>query len=332
MNKERYGLRLVMAIGICLTVLNLTGPLAKLLSRPEVASVILYLETGRVVKLQLTPPEPALPGETVGTAQETQPLLKPAFQAEDAELIEIRYHWDCALDTQAMLLSELRWDLTAQGPQVLILHSHATESYTPTPDRSYRESSPYRTLDPEHNMLQVGEALKRALEARGIGAIQDTTLHDYPDYADSYIRSRETVREYLETYPTIRLVLDLHRDAASLDSGTQLCTHARVNGRDAAQVMLVVGTDAGGRTHPGWQENMALAMKLHAQLEKAYPGLCRPIDCRTERFNQDLSAGALLVEVGAAGDTLEEALITVEALAEVIGTLSLGTATADSTS
>ena len=181
-------------------------------------------------------------------------------------------------------------------------------------------------------MVRVGAALKEALEAKGIGVLQDTTLHDHPSYSDSYVRSRETGQSYLSAYPTIRLVLDLHRDAASLDSSTQLSTRATVNGRDAAQIMLVVGTNAGGRHHPQWQENMALAMKLHAQLEKAHPGLCRPIGCRTERFNQDLSTGALLVEIGAAGDTLEEALVTAEALAEAIVALSLGTVTADSTS
>ena len=77
---------------------------------------------------------------------------------------------------------------------------------------------------------------------------------------------------------------------------------------------------------------MALAAKLHAQLEKRFPGICRPISFRTERFNQDLSAGALLIEVGAAGDTLEEALVAVGALAEGIADLALGTITADSTS
>lgn len=335
MNKERHGLRLAMAMAVCLTALNLAGPLAQLLSRPEVASLIVYLETGRVVKLQLTPPAETQPPETTGPPTETtvSPVIqKPAFQAEDAELIEVHYHWDCQLDTQALLLSELHWDLTAQGPQVLILHSHATESYTPTAEEPYTASSAYRTLDPEHNMLRVGAALKASLEARGIGVLQDTTLHDHPSYTDSYVRSRETVQSYLSAYPTIRLVLDLHRDAASLDSSTQLSTRATVNGRDAAQIMLVVGTNAGGRLHPQWQENMALAMKLHAQLEKAHPGLCRPIGCRTERFNQDLSTGALLVEMGAAGDTLEEALVTAEALAEAIVALSLGTVTADSTS
>ena len=330
-DRERYGLRLAAVFLGCLAALHLAGPLAQLLSVPEVMSLVLYLETGRVVKLQLTPPEETKAPEITQPTTEPE-AQKPVFSPEDTDLIQIRYHWDCRLDTQAMLLTDLNWDLTEEGPQVLILHSHATESYTPTIREAYTASGSYRTLDPEHNMLRVGAALEAALEARGIGVIRDTTLHDYPDYNDAYIRSRETVQKLLEAYPGISLVLDLHRDAASLDDGGQLTTQAVVDGQNAAQIMLVVGTNAGGRNHPQWEENMALALKLHAQLEKQYPGLCRPIGCRTERFNQDLSTGALLVEIGAAGDTLEEALVTVEALAETIFSLALGTATTGSTS
>ena len=328
-HREKYGLRLTLAVVVCLAALQLAGPLGRLLAKPEMVSLILYLETGRVVKLQLTPPEETT--ETTEAPKETE-AFKPSFSASDAEGIQIHYHWDCELDTSAMLLQELNWDLTAEGPQVLILHSHATESYTPTEAEAYEASGTYRTLDPRHNMLRVGQALEEALEARGIGVIRDTTLHDHPEYNDAYIRSRETVQKILEENPAISLVLDLHRDAADMNSGGQLQTHAVVNGQDGAQIMLVVGTNAGGRTHPQWEENMALALKLYAQLEKENPGLCRPLGCRTERFNQDLSTGALLVEVGAAGDTLEEALVTVEALADAIVSLALGTVTAGSTS
>lgn len=331
LDKEKRVMRAGLTVMACMLALDLAGPLSRLLSVPEVAALVVYLETGRVVKMQLSPPEETMVPETL--PPQTVPEEKPAqFREEDAELIQVRYHWDCQLDTQAMLMSELSWDLTEQGPTVLILHSHATESYTQTMEESYEASSAYRTLDTEHNMIRVGEALKAALEARGIGVIHDTSLHDYPSYTDAYIQSREAVRAYLEQYPGICLVLDLHRDAAELSGGGQLATQATVDGESAAQLMLVVGTDAGGRTHPDWEENMALAVKLHTQLEKRYPGLCRPISLRTERFNQDLCPGTLLVEVGAAGDTLEEALAAVEALAEGIGDLALGSATAGTTS
>ena len=137
---------------------------------------------------------------------------------------------------------------------------------------------------------------------------------------------------WLEQYPSISLVIDLHRDAAGDAAAGQLETRVTIDGKSSAQLMIVVGSNAGGRQHPNWKENFALAAKLHAQLEKRFPGICRPISFRTERFNQDLSSGSLLIEVGAAGDTLEEALVAAEFLAEGISDLSFGTVTADSTS
>jgi stage II sporulation protein P len=137
---------------------------------------------------------------------------------------------------------------------------------------------------------------------------------------------------WLEQYPSISLVIDLHRDAAGDSAAGQLKTQVSIDGTSSAQLMIVVGSNAGGRQHPNWKENFALAAKLHTQLEKRFPGICRPISFRTERFNQDLSPGALLIEVGAAGDTLEEALAAAAFLAEGISNLALGTITADSTS
>ena len=96
-------------------------------------------------------------------------------------------------------------------------------------------------------------------------------------------------------------------------------------GQASAQLMMVVGTDANGLDHPNWHENMALAVKLHAQLEKNTPGICRPISFRSQRFNQDLSTGALIVEVGAAGNTHGEAMEAVRLLAQAVIELSQGT-------
>ena len=172
-------------------------------------------------------------------------------------------------------------------------------------------------------MLSIGDRVAQILEAAGISVIHDRTLHDYPSYNGSYLDAREAMESYLAQYPSIRLVLDLHRDAAE-DGDGQMDTSAQVNGAESAQVMLVVGTDEGGLEHPQWQDNLSLALKLGVQLERLYPGICRPISLRTERFNQDLSAGALLIEVGAAGNTHAEALTAAEALAQAIAALAQG--------
>jgi stage II sporulation protein P len=103
-----------------------------------------------------------------------------------------------------------------------------------------------------------------------------------------------------------------------------MVTSATVGGQHSAQLMMVVGTDAGGNLHPNWQENLSLALKLTVLLEQENPGICRPINLRSERFNMDLTHGSLLVEVGAAGNTREEALIAANALAQAVLALSQG--------
>ena len=172
-------------------------------------------------------------------------------------------------------------------------------------------------------MLSIGDEVARILGENGITAYHDRTLHDHPSYTGAYSHARTTTRELLERYPTIRLVLDLHRDA--LETGkSQLRTHAVVRGEDSAQLMLVMGTDAGGLEHEHWEENLSLALKLQLQLERRSPGITRPINLRSQRFNQDLSTGALLVEVGAAGNTRQEALVAARELAMAIVDLSRG--------
>ena len=161
------------------------------------------------------------------------------------------------------------------------------------------------------------------LEEGGIRVIHDRTLHDYPSYNGSYNHARAAVKDYLEEYPSIRLVLDLHRDASG-DNRNQMQTHATADGEDSAQLMLVVGSDASGLTHPQWEENLALALKLHSQLERINPGIMRYVNLRGQRFNQDLSPGMLLVEVGAAGDNHDKALNAAEVLARGIIALAKG--------
>jgi stage II sporulation protein P len=167
-------------------------------------------------------------------------------------------------------------------------------------------------------------AFQKTLEAGGITAIHDRELHDYPEYTGAYNHSREAAQYYLEKFPSIQLILDLHRDALE-QNGKQLRTAATVNGQPSAQLMLVMGTDESGLTHENWEKNLSLGLKLHLQLERQTPGITRPMALRSQRFNQDLLPGALLVEVGAAGNTHTEALLAAEQLAHAIAALAKGT-------
>lgn len=338
MDRQGKCLKIGAAVIVGALLLRLLGgggldALVRTITSPEAVSVLLFLETGRVIRPdaptqseETTDPastETTAPPET-SQPQEPSPPDVAVFSAADAALVEVNNVCGIETDVDRLLQQTLSWDLTGATPTVLIVHSHGTESYAPTPD--YTESSPYRTTDNAYNVVSIGDRLVQILEAGGVHAVHDRTLHDSPSYSDSYVNSRESVRRYLDQYPTIQLVLDIHRDAVEDADGNQMKFATTVEGTDTARLMLVVGSDAGGLTHPHWPENMSLAVKLHAQLEKLAPGICRPISFRSQRFNQDLSPGALIVEVGSAGNSHPEALAAAEVLGKAILALAWGTA------
>lgn len=237
----------------------------------------------------------------------------PTFTAEEADAIEIRGNCDYAVDKTALLLSPLHF-AADDRKQVLIVHTHTTEAYSP---QDYPATGAFHTLDETQNILAVGDALTEALEALGVGVIHDRSCHDYPDYNSSYANAKQTIEAQLAENPSIVLVIDLHRDA--LDKPVREATE--LGGEACARLMLVVGTDEGGLYHPFWQENLACALKLQALLNRHAPTLCRPLNLRRERFNGQSSPGAILVEVGSTGNTLEEALRSMPYLAEAIAEL-----------
>ena len=293
--------------------------IVQLLQQPETAAVLLYLETGKVFRPPPEEPLPATLPTTLPTEEVTRPAALPAFTAADADLVHLRNIAGVPVDVGALLEKPLCWDLAASPASVLLLHTHATESYTQTAGESYEPSGDYRTLDTGHNLVSIGNRMEELLTGAGIGVIHWEELHDYPSYDGGYERSRATIRDVLDRESGIQLILDLHRDAAVDEKGNQFTTSCIANGRETAQIMLVVGTD-----YPTWQENMALAVKLTAQLEKMYPGITRGIILRTYDYNQDLHPGALLVEVGAAGDSRSKALAAAEILTEAILSLANG--------
>ena len=261
-----------------------------------------------------TPPEEQEPDEPEEPGPEPEEVPdEPAGQALDftdaeADAIDIAGACSYAVDKRALLKQPSTLDFSQPGPKVLIVHTHSCEAYTPTPAWDYAASDSYRTRDETRSVIRVGSEIQAVLESEGIEVLHATALNDDPAYSGAYDRMLTTIEGYLTQYPSIQLVLDVHRDAVENPDGTQVCYTTQLRGEDCAQVMLVVGTDEGGLEHPNWRENLANALKLQATLNRSYPGLCRPIDLRTERFNAHTSPGALLAEFGAAGNTLPEAI------------------------
>ena len=198
---------------------------------------------------------------------------------------------------------------------MLIYHSHATEAYTMDGTDMYEESDSYRTLNTDQNMVRVGEEMAAVFEAAGIGVV-----YDYPSYNNAYIRSIEGVQAALKEYPSLVLLLDVHRDALVASDGT---IYKVVSGSvdNCAQVMMVLGSDASGQLHPNWKVNLALAAEIQDAVTSKWATLARPIVLRTSRFNQHVSTGALLVEVGTHGNTLQEAITAARLYARTVAEL-----------
>ena len=262
------------------------------------------------------PAENSEPPERQIAAEVTQ--LPEAFSAAEADAITIAGACSYAVDKAALLTRPSALTAKADGPKVLIVHTHTSEAYTPEPGWEYESSDPLRTGDAEHSVVRLGTRVAELLNAHGIETLHDTALNDYPSYNGAYERMRQTIEGYLAQYPSIEMVLDLHRDAANDPAGMPVAFTAEVDGARCAQLMLVVGSDEGGLTHPDWKENLANALKLQALLNRIAPGLCRDIDLRTERFNQHETPGSLLVEFGCTGNTLAEALRSADYLAQAL--------------
>ena len=312
------------ALAVVLKIFTSVPLPTKLFNAQSVSRWVIYLETGRILAETAPATQATEPTPTVIEKEPPEEPRRLSFSPSDGDLVNIRSSWDCALTPRELVMEPLDWDLTGDEPTVLIYHTHAMESYTPQTGEDYTEEVPFRTADLDYNMVSIGTRLAELLENAGISVLHDTTLHDAASYNGSYASSRETVEKYLAQYPSIRLVLDIHRDAAEDGSGHQVATTAETAQGDTARLMLVLGSEAGGLYNPNWQENYALAVKLQAVLEQESPGLCRELHLTDQRYNQDLSPGALLIEVGAAGNSHDEALRAMTPLAEAIAALSKG--------
>ena len=215
-------------------------------------------------------------------------------------------------------LPAFRVNLDADEPQVLIVHTHTTEDYEPTARGFYDENFPTRTLDGAQNVTAVGEALAQALAERGVSVLHDGTVHDSPVYTGAYDRSEATIRAALEEYPSIKVVIDLHRDAMENSDGARIAPVTEINGRNAAQFMIIAGCDNGLFNMPDYMENFKFACLIQNTAQKLYPELARPVLFDYRNYNQHLTTGSLLIEVGSHANSLAEAEYTGELLGGIL--------------
>ena len=198
---------------------------------------------------------------------------------------------------------------------VMIFHTHTCESYTPTENYTYEESGTFRTTDLNFSVSRVGDALSDQLLSYGFNVTHDKTYHDYPAYSGSYGRSQATVENLLVSHPGTDIIIDLHRDAIT---DTSYAPSVIIGDETVAQLMFVIGTDGGGLEHPNWQQNLKFAVKVQEKANELYPGLFRPILLRNSRYNQQLGKAACIIEVGATGNTLEQAMGSMKYLSKIL--------------
>ena len=196
-------------------------------------------------------------------------------------------------------------------PAVLIVHTHATESYMPASEGNYH------TRKKENTVRDVGDALAQTLKDEGIMSVHDMTLHDNPSYSQSYSRSYKTIEELLEKYPTIKCVIDLHRDAISSDSKAKTVS---VGGRQCAAYSFVVSNAVST-----YDENLKFIKCLNKEASDRYDGFCGKVLERGYRYNQELSSHYMLLEIGYNRNDIEEARNTAEIFGKVLAdTLKAG--------
>ncbi|HEX3030089.1 MAG TPA: stage II sporulation protein P [Clostridia bacterium] len=238
-------------------------------------------------------------------------------QVIQSSKIEIVNQTKYKIDIDSLLKSPLNIKFDRKGPKVLIFHTHTSESYVNRLNQRYDHKLRCYTMDSRYNVIRVGEEIKKSLESYGISTIHNGTIHNYPDQNKAYGKSQATVSKILKSYPSIKVVIDIHRDGL-VQEKPKLRVVSKIKGKPAAKVMFVMGSDKPSLRHPNWQENLKLAIKIQDRLNKDYPGLARPILISRNRYNQNLSNGAILIEVGGDGNLLDECLVSAKCIAKAI--------------
>lgn len=283
----------------------------------ETAPVQAQSESGQAEQ-QPTPEEEPAEEEEISCEAETEPLRAVMETVWDEEIREtciqgglsIKNATSYEIDVREMLSQKPGIVLPEEGPQILIIHTHGSEAYTQAGLDHYESNDDHRTANKEFNIIRIGDELTKIFEEAGLRVIHDREIYDYPSYTGSYRRSGEAVEKYLEQYPDIAVVLDVHRDALGAN-GVVYKTMAEEKGVCASQIMLLAGSDNSGLYHPDWKTNLSLALYLQNAVTARHPSLMRPVSLVRERYNQQLTKGSLIIEVGSSGNTLQEALAAI---------------------
>ena len=267
--------------------------------------------------------DPATTAVSAANGEVLGKIVNRTIPASSANLqksgVHIKNSTNLSIDIDELLSSKLGYTIAKNGePQVLIIHTHATECFIDSDRDYYTSSDKTRTTDNNYNVTALGETVANKLNGAGIKTLHDKTQHDYPSYNQSYSRAASTIKGYLKKYPSIKVVIDIHRDSVQVDS-TKTKLTAKIDGRQAAQVMLVMGSQSGNvKNFPNWKENLKLAVRLQKNIESMYPNLARPLSLMSRSYNEPLTTGSMLIEIGTEANSFFEAQYSASLIGEAL--------------
>ncbi|HAG11136.1 MAG TPA: stage II sporulation protein P [Desulfotomaculum sp.] len=190
---------------------------------------------------------------------------------------------------------------------VFIYHTHTGETYTLTDGMDRLEGKC-------GGVVTAGSTVKEVLENNyGLKVIHSVKIHDR-QYAVSYRESEKTVRNFLSDNPKVSVIIDIHRDAGKSRKNSLV----KINGQQIAPLCFIVGSDS-RQPFPNWKDNYQFASHLSKKLDEKYPGLCLGVRISKGRYNQFLHPRSILVEIGSASNSTEEAVATARLFADVLG-------------
>ncbi len=255
------------------------------------------------------------PNRTTGTVEEI--LIDGGAQVDT---FFVRDSTESGTDLEAELLEPTDLHIKADGSvEVLIYHTHTSESYSQSAPGFYYTDMETRTQNQDQSVVAAGEALAKALESQGIGVVHDKTVNDTA-FNGSYSRSWEVIQKNLNEHPGIQVTIDVHRDSMTTEEGIKYKPTAEIGGRKAAQAMLLAGCDADGSwgDFPDWRQNLRLILRTQKKAQELYPGLMRPMNFSNSKYNMNATTGSMLIEVGTEVNTVSEARYTGSLLGEII--------------
>lgn len=228
----------------------------------------------------------------------------------------LNYSDNRSIDVESMFNKVIT--LTKESDSILLYNTHTSESYANSDKYKFSYDGTYRSRNASFNMLAITEELKSNLLQKDFKVVHDTTPHDYGTYESAYSKSRITVKKDLTQIGNVGISIDVHRDAAA---DLTYAPTVDINGVKIAQCMIVLGIGTDTLSNPYWQDNMALALQLQKIGNDYYPGLFKSMLVRNSVYNQDLNKFSILIEIGATGNTIDQALLSTRCLTNVLNLL-----------